>query len=74
MLSTNTNFFTAGVELEYKCSIGYEEMHRRLQAAGFTWAKAMYDGSPSPMPKPFSRRCRLMKMASWNVRRVTSLG
>jgi len=48
MLSTNTNFFTAGVELEYKCRIGHEEMHRRLQAAGFTWAKAMYDGSPSP--------------------------
>ena len=48
MLSTNTNFFTAGIELEYKCPIGYNEMHRRLQAAGFTWAKAMYDGSPSP--------------------------
>ena len=43
MLSTNTTF-TAGVELEYKCSIGYQEMHRRLQAAGFTWAKAIYDG------------------------------
>tara|TARA_B100000575_G_scaffold283717_1_gene276892 strand:+ start:349 stop:1551 length:1203 start_codon:yes stop_codon:yes gene_type:complete len=41
-------FFTAGVELEYKCGIGYQEMNRRLQAAGFTWANAMYDGSPSP--------------------------
>ena len=48
MLSTNTNFFTAGIELEYKCRIGYQEMHRRLQAAGFTWANAMYDGSPAP--------------------------
>ena len=52
MLTSTTSltpvFFTAGVELEYKCRIGYQEMHRRLQAAGFTWANAMYDGSPSP--------------------------
>ena len=50
-LATTTStpvFFTAGVELEYKCRIGYQEMHRRLQAAGFTWANAMYDGSPAP--------------------------
>ena len=52
MLTSTTSltpvFFTAGVELEYKCRIGYQEMHRRLQAAGFTWANAMYDGSPAP--------------------------
>ena len=74
MLTATTSLtpvFTAGVEWEYK-QIGYQEMHRiDLQAAGFTWANAMM-ALRLPTPKPFSRRCRLMKMASCPARRVTS--
>ena len=52
MLTSTTSltppFFTAGIELEYKCQHTYRRMHEKLYHAGFTWAKAVYDGSAAP--------------------------
>ena len=62
MLTSTTSltapFFTAGIELEYKCQHTYRRMHEKLYHAGFTWAKAVYDGSAAPDAETILHLCQ----------------